>query len=100
MRERDLIADWLVERVGALTEVDPDTIPWDMTFIDIGLSTVEAVELSEDLQRWTDLELPPTLCFDYPTIEAVAKFVAAEAAREGRSLSLSRARAREGAVVR
>ena len=88
MRQDDLVADWIVERIAELMECDPAGIPVDEPFVDLGLASVQAVELSDDLQTWAGLELPPTLAFDYPTIEAVAGYVAAEVAREGRMLEL------------
>lgn len=89
MRQDDLVADWIVERIADLLECDPADIPVDAPFVDLGLPSVQAVELSDDLQTWAGLELPPTLAFDYPTIEAVAGYVADEVAREGRTLTLS-----------
>jgi acyl carrier protein len=86
MRQQDLVADWLVERIAAMIETDPASVPWDAPFTDLGLPSVEAVELSDDLERWSGLTLPPTLAFDYPTIEAVAAYVAGEVEREGRTL--------------
>ncbi len=91
MRQDDLVADWIVERIAELLECDPADIPVDAPFVDLGLASVQAVELSDDLQTWAGLELPPTLAFDYPTIEAVAGYVAGEVARAGRTLTLSRA---------
>jgi acyl carrier protein len=91
MRDEDLVADWLIERIGSVLDVDPDTIGSDTPFMDLGLSSVQAVELSDDLQRWTGLTLPPTLAFDYPTIDAAAMYVAGEVARDRRSLPRPRA---------
>lgn len=86
MRDDDRVADWLVERIGVRLGVDPNTIPFDAAFVDLGLSSVQAVELSGELEQWTQLKLPPTLAYDCPTIDAAAAFVADQARREGRSL--------------
>jgi len=83
MGPADLVADWLVDRIAAVLAVDARTIPVDAPFAELGLSSLNAVELSDDLQRWAGLVLSPTLAFDYPTIEAVAEHVAEEAEREG-----------------
>jgi len=87
MRQEDLVADWVVDRIAELLDCDPSEIPVDAPFVDLGLASVQAVELSDDLQTWAGLELPPTLAFDYPTIEAVAGYVAEEVARDRRTLS-------------
>jgi len=86
MRERDQIADWLVERVAETLAIDIALVRSDIAFSDLGLSSMQAVELSDDLQRFTSLMLPPTLVFDYPTIDGAAGFVAQELARAGGSL--------------
>ena len=86
MRDDDLVADWIVDRVGELLKVDPKTIAYDAAFADLGLSSVQAVELSGELEQWSRLKLPPTLAYDCPTIDAAAAFVAGEARREGRPL--------------
>jgi acyl-CoA synthetase (AMP-forming)/AMP-acid ligase II/acyl carrier protein len=75
----DEVVDWLVEQLAAALGVDTDSISLDAPFVDLGLSSVQAVELSDELQRWTGLTLPPTLIFDYPTINAAAEYIANEA---------------------
>jgi acyl carrier protein len=88
-RRRELAMDWLVEQIAELLAVDPETVPDDSAFTDLGLSSVMAVELSDDLQGWTGLTLPPTLAYDYPTIESLAGYIAEESIREGSQLSAS-----------
>ena len=87
IRQEDLVSDFIVERVAEMLGTDPSDIPIDEPFVDLGLASVQAVELSDDLQTWAELELPPTLAFDYPTIEAIAGYIAGEVERDGRTLS-------------
>jgi acyl carrier protein len=86
MRLRDQIADWLVERVAATLTIEAASVRYDVAFTDLGVSSLQAVELSGDLQRLTNLTLPPTLVFDHPTIDGAAAFVADELARGKRPL--------------
>jgi acyl carrier protein len=72
MMAYELIADRLVELIAEATGTQEHEIPWDVPFIELGLCSVQAVELSEDIGRWLDRELTPTLVFDYPTIEEAA----------------------------
>ncbi len=43
-----------------------------MSFADLGFDSVKAIELLDRLKTVTELELPPTLAFDYPTPNALA----------------------------
>jgi myxalamid-type polyketide synthase MxaE and MxaD len=85
-RTRDRIADWLIERIAAATGASPDSISEDQAFMDVGLSSVQAIELSAELESWTGLTLSPTIAFDYPTIAAASEHVADEVERSGGSL--------------
>jgi acyl transferase domain-containing protein/acyl-CoA synthetase (AMP-forming)/AMP-acid ligase II/NADPH:quinone reductase-like Zn-dependent oxidoreductase/NADP-dependent 3-hydroxy acid dehydrogenase YdfG/acyl carrier protein len=66
------VSRWLTDHLaGALgvaaTDVDPRT-----PLIDVGLSSVQAAELAEELGRWLGRDLSMTLTFDHPTIERLA----------------------------
>jgi acyl carrier protein len=84
--EHDLVIEWLLRRVAEMLGADGDSIDCAAPFVDLGLSSVQAIEVAGDLERWTELTLPPTVAFDYPTIEAVAEYVADCARRAGRTL--------------
>ena len=58
----------------------PDDVPADRAFRDLGMDSVTAVELRSALAVATGLTLPPTLAFDRPTPEALARFVTSELA--------------------
>ncbi|HSR52203.1 MAG TPA: acyl carrier protein [Acidobacteriota bacterium] len=45
---------------------------------EFGLSSIEAVMLSGDLEEWLGRELPDTLVWDHPTVKAIARYVASE----------------------
>ncbi len=89
MREEERVEDWLTRRIASVLGVGQELIAPDTPFVDLGLSSVQAVELSDDLQLWTGLTLSPTLAYDYPTIEAVADHLADEVRRHGLGLSAS-----------
>lgn len=75
------IAEWLRVRLARQLELDPDEIDTQKDFADCGLSSVEAVNLSGDLENFLGCRLPPTLLWDYPTIEALARYLAEDTSR-------------------
>ncbi len=72
------IQAWLVSYLAELLEIEPDEIDVTVPFDRYGLDSTAAVGLTSDLEDWLGSELDPTLIYDYPTIEALAKQVAIE----------------------
>ena len=72
------IQGWLVSYMAELLEIEPDEIDVTIPFDRYGLDSSAAVGLTGDLEDWLKTELDPTLMYDYPTIEALAKHVAIE----------------------
>ncbi len=64
---------WLIEKIAeklqiSITEVDPQ-----QAFQSFGLDSKEAVGLSGELEDWLGRKVPPTLLWQYPNIESLAK---------------------------
>ncbi|WP_225849093.1 type I polyketide synthase [Streptomyces sp. HPF1205] len=76
MADQQPIRDWLVERIAALAGLPAEQVPTDEAFTELGLSSLQAVELSEDLRLRAGVELEPTAAYDHPTIDAIAAHVA------------------------
>jgi acyl carrier protein len=73
------IQQWLVSQIAELTEVAPSEIDITKPFQYYGLNSAEAAMLSVDLENWLQIIVPPTLAWDYPTIEAAAGYLADQA---------------------
>src|SRR5437870_1853011 len=72
------IQDWLVARLSQVLEVEPRDIDIREPFTSYGLTSRDAVGLSWDLEDWLGRGLSPTLAYEYPTIESLAKHLAGE----------------------
>ncbi len=71
------IQDWTVAYIADLLEIDPDEIDTALPFDRYGLDSTAAVGLTGDLEDWLGIEIDPTLLYDYPTIDSLAKYLAA-----------------------
>lgn len=74
------IQAWIVAYLAELLAVDKDEIDVTVPFDGYGLDSHATIGLSGDLEDWLGQELETTLLYDYPTIEALAKHLAQEAA--------------------
>ena len=81
------IQDWLIDRIAESLEIDPTEIDIREPLASYGLSSVASLSLTGDLEEWLELRLDPTLAWDYPTIEELAKHLAEEVKRKGPSAS-------------
>ena len=70
------IEDWLVSYLSETLEIEQDEIDPNVSFNEYGLDSSSAIVLTGDLQEWLGQDLDPTLLFDYPTIEALADYLA------------------------
>jgi acyl transferase domain-containing protein/NADPH:quinone reductase-like Zn-dependent oxidoreductase/acyl carrier protein len=75
--EWDSIVSELVREhvAGTLGQDSPEAIDPQRAFKDLGFDSLAAVELRNRLSRASDIKLPSTLVFDYPTPAAVAGFL-------------------------
>jgi acyl carrier protein len=71
------IRSWLVKNLARVLRVSLEEVGVRQSFWDYGLDSVQSVRLAGDLEEWLGVELDPTLAWDYPTIEDLAKYLAA-----------------------
>ncbi|HLO02133.1 MAG TPA: acyl carrier protein [Symbiobacteriaceae bacterium] len=76
----ETIQSWLVLQVASHAKVDPTEIDILEPFSRYGLDSLSSVTLVANLESWLENPLPATLFWDYPTIEDLARYLAAEAA--------------------
>ncbi len=69
------IESWLTSNLAARLDLAAEEIDNYMDFMDYGLSSLEAVNLSGELEGFLGYRLPPTLLWDYPSIKALAQYL-------------------------
>jgi hypothetical protein len=74
------LADWLTKKVAGYVNVPPDTIGIDRPLADCGIDSVSGLALCADLQCEKGFAVETTIVWDYPTIDAMAAYLAAERA--------------------
>ena len=70
----DEIEKTLINLISSKIGKKPEEIDASTGFIDMGLKSLAMIEVIESLEQKFG-ELPPTLLFDYPNIEAVAEWI-------------------------
>jgi acyl transferase domain-containing protein/acyl-CoA synthetase (AMP-forming)/AMP-acid ligase II/acyl carrier protein len=74
--ETAVIETWITVRLAQRLNLSPKQIDPREPFSRYGLDSLAAVELSGALERWLGRRLPPTLVYDYPSIHALADYLA------------------------
>ena len=78
--EYQQLADWLTTKVAGYLNVPPDTIDIDTPLADCGIDSVSAMALCADLRCEKGFDVETTIVWDYPTIDAMAAYLASERA--------------------
>ncbi len=80
-RQRSLLIEYVQERAAGVLGADASQLDARRPLNELGLDSLTAVELRNLLSRGLDLKrpLPATLVFDYPTVEAIADYLARDA---------------------
>jgi acyl carrier protein len=69
------IVDWLVLQLADQVGLAPNEIDIQTPCAEYGLDSIAGVSIAGDLEVWLDLQLSPTLLWDYPSIERVSHYV-------------------------
>jgi acyl-CoA synthetase (AMP-forming)/AMP-acid ligase II/acyl carrier protein len=68
--------NWLIRRIAASIRVPPAQIQVTTPFIEFGMSSMDAVEIAAELERWLGRRISPTATYNYPNIAALARWLA------------------------
>jgi acyl carrier protein len=73
--------NWLVDKLAARLQVEPDTIDVEQYFDEFDLDSTEALILAGELEKWLGFELEATALWYHPTIAALSEHIAEENTR-------------------
>jgi acyl carrier protein len=88
VKSTNQIEAWLLDRLQARLPDGAEEIDSHMPFSYYGLDSIDAVELAAELEEWLGVPVSATLTFDYPTVSAVATFLAGEAVSSSPALAV------------
>ncbi|WP_260445972.1 MULTISPECIES: AMP-binding protein [unclassified Nostoc] len=78
LHTEEFIQAWLASQLAKYLKVEPGDIDVGQPFARYGMDSVIAVSLTNDLAVLLGLKLEATLLWDYPSIEALTKYLAKE----------------------
>lgn len=81
------IEDWLVQRIAARMSLSTSQVQVTRPFLEMGMGSLDAMEVAADLQTWLDRRLSPTAIYNYPNIASLANWLASPAAQTIKSPS-------------
>lgn len=73
---KDLIESWLLDKVANALDIEPSAVDKGKDFAEYGLDSVEAINISGELENYLGCRLSPTLLWDYQNIAALAEYLA------------------------
>ncbi len=75
-KSKDEIKSWLINYLSSALKIQPALIEGRKAFDRYGLDSVAMVSMTADLSDWLGTELPPTLPYDHPNIDAMVETLA------------------------
>jgi acyl carrier protein len=69
------ILRWLSTQLASYLEVPASTINPMTPLAEMGVDSVHAISLVGDIELHFDIDVDPTLIFDYPTLSGIAEFI-------------------------
>ncbi len=74
------IQDWIVTWLSKELKIDSEEIDIQEPFVNLGLSSRQAIILTGELEDWLGFEIDPSLAWEYPTIKQLADFLSEQTA--------------------
>ena len=75
------ILRWLTIRLASYLEVPATAVDPMVPLAEMGVDSVHAISLVGDVELHFDIDVDPTMIFDYPTLSAIAEFISTAVGR-------------------
>jgi acyl carrier protein len=72
------IRNWLQQRISAQLHVPKDQVRGSIPFLELGMSSLDAMEVATDLQTWIGRQLSPTAIYNYPNVDSLSRWLSQE----------------------
>ncbi|MCW2562922.1 MAG: hypothetical protein QOD59_5402 [Mycobacterium sp.] len=76
------ILRWLTTQLASYLEVPATTISPMVPLAEMGVDSVHAISLVGDVELHFDIDVDPTMIFDYPTLSGIAEFISTAVAEQ------------------
>ena len=76
------ILRWLTTQLASYLEVPATTISPMVPLAEMGVDSVHAISLVGDVEMHFDIDVDPTMIFDYPTLSRIAEFIGTAVAEQ------------------
>jgi acyl carrier protein len=76
---------WLIDKLSLTLGLSGDAIDIAKEFDAYGLGSTELVSVVGELELWLDRDISPTLAYDFPTIQTLARALARDYGAEQKS---------------
>src|SRR5688500_10305028 len=83
------IQNWLIDTLSEQLGLESSTIEFNEAFASLGVDSLQALIICGDLEVWLGLQLPPTLLWDYPSINLLSQHLAHPSGSAGSELQIS-----------
>ncbi|MBW4667893.1 MAG: SDR family NAD(P)-dependent oxidoreductase [Cyanomargarita calcarea GSE-NOS-MK-12-04C] len=72
---QEAIEAWLISKIVEQLQITINELDIRQPLAQYGLSSLVAVGIAGELQEWLGYQLSPTLLYDYPTIQSLARYL-------------------------
>ena len=76
------ILGWLTTQLASYLEVSTTAVNPMLPLAEMGVDSVHAISLVGDIEMQFDIDVDPTLIFDYPTLARIAEFISTAVAEQ------------------